>query len=123
MNKTRLAYGVAIGGYFGLIALLLAWLGWLSPPTALPISLAMALMLVPLLFPLRGILHGRAYTFAWASFLALFYFIHGVVEAYSSPEDRWLAVLEIILSVAFYSGSMLYARYRGRELKAEAEQR
>lgn len=123
MNKTRLAYGVAVGGYFGLIALLLAWFGWLSPPRALPISLAMTLMLVPLLFPLRGILHGRAYTFAWASFLALFYFIHGVVEAYSSPEDRWLAIAEIILSVAFYSGSMLYARYRGRELKAEAEQR
>jgi uncharacterized membrane protein len=122
MNKTRLAYWVAVSGYFGLIALLLAWQGWLSPPKALPISVALFLLLVPLLFPLRGILYGRAYTFAWASFLSMIYFIHGVVEAYSSPEDRWLALAEVVLSVAFYTGSMLYARYRGRELKAEAKE-
>ncbi len=117
MNKTRLSYISAVSGYFGLITLLLAWLSWLSPPQSIPISVAMFLMLVPLLFPLRGILHGRPYTFAWASFLALFYFIHGVVEAYSTPSDRWLALLEIALSIAFYSGSMFYARFRSRELR------
>lgn len=117
MDKTRLSYIGAVSGYFGLITLLLAWLGWLSPPQSIPISVAMFLMLVPLLFPLRGILHGRPYTFAWASFLALFYFIHGVVEAYSTPSDRWLALLEVILSIAFYSGSVLYARFRSRELR------
>ncbi len=118
MNRTRIAYWVALGGYFGLLILLTAWLGWISPPRVLPISVALFFMTVPLLFPLRGILYGRPYTFAWASFLSLFYFIHGVVEAYSSPEDRYLALLEIVLSVAFYTGSMLYARFRGRELKA-----
>jgi uncharacterized membrane protein len=117
MNKIRLSYITAVSGYFGLIVLLLAWLGWLSPPATLPISVAMFLMLVPLLFPLRGILHGRPYTFAWASFLAMFYFIHGVVEAYSTPTDRWLALLEVVLSIAFYGGSMFYARFRGRELR------
>jgi uncharacterized membrane protein len=121
MNKTQLAYRVAVSSYFGLFLLLLAWLGWISPPVALPISVALFLMLVPLLFPLRGILYGKAYTFAWASFLSMFYFIHGVVEAYSSPEDRWLALLEVFLSLTFYSGSMLYARFRGREIKAEQE--
>jgi len=120
MNKTRITYRVAVTGYFGLIALILAWQGWLSPPKALPISVALFLLLVPLLFPLRGILYGKAYTFAWASFLSMIYFIHGIVEAYSTPEDRWLAILEVILSIAFYTGSMLYARYRGRELKASA---
>ncbi len=123
MNKTRLAYRVAVGSYFGLLALLIAWLGWISPPRGLPISIALFFMTVPLLFPLRGILYGRPYTFAWASFLALFYFIHGVVEAYSSPEDRYLALLEIVLSLAFYSGSVFYARFRGRELKAEQQSR
>lgn len=118
MGRTRIAYRVALGGYFGLLLLLLAWLGWISPPRALPISVALFLMLVPLLFPLRGLLYGRAYTFAWASFLSLIYFTHGVVEAYSTPEDRWLALAEVVLSITFYTGSMLYARYRGRELKA-----
>lgn len=118
MNRTRIAYWVGVTGYFGLIALLLAWFGWLSPPTVIPVSVALFIMLVPLLFPLRGILYGRAYTFAWASFLSMIYFIHGVVEAYSSPDDRWLALLEVALSVAFYTGSMLYARFRGKEIKA-----
>lgn len=120
MSKTRITYWIAVSGYFGLIALILAWQGWISPPKALPVSVALFLLLVPLLFPLRGILYGRAYTFAWASFLSMLYFMHGIVEAYSTPEDRWLAILEVILSIAFYTGSMLYARYRGRELKAEA---
>ena len=119
MTRSSVSYQVALSGYFGLMLLLLAWFGWISPPKALPISLALFFMLVPLLFPLRGILYGRPYTFAWASFLSLIYFIHGVVEAYSSEEDRYLALLEIVLSLAFYSGSMLYARFRGRELKAE----
>jgi uncharacterized membrane protein len=117
MNKTHLSYRIAVSGYFGLIVLLLAWLTWLSPPQSIPISIALFLMLVPLLFPLRGILYGRPYTFAWASFLALFYLTHGVVEAYSTPEDRWLAILEVLLSITFYSGSMFYARFRGREIR------
>lgn len=121
MNKTVIAYWAALGGYFGLLILLMAWLGWLSPPEQIPISIALAFMTIPLLFPLRGLLYGRPYTFAWASFLSLIYFIHGVVEAYSSEEDRYLAVLEIILSVVFYTGSMLYARFRGRELKIEQQ--
>jgi uncharacterized membrane protein len=122
MNKTRLTYRIAVTGYFGLIALILAWQGWISPPRALPISVALFLLLVPLLFPLRGILYGKPYTFAWASFLSMIYFMHGIVEAYSTPEDRWMAILEVILSIAFYTGSMLYARYRGRELKAETKE-
>lgn len=123
MDKTRLSYLVAVSGYFGLIALLLAWLTWLSPPEAVPISVALFLMLVPLLFPLRGILHGRPYTFAWASFLAMFYLTHGVVEAYSTPADRWLAIMEIILSIAFYGGSMFFARFRGREIREDSSGR
>ncbi len=120
MNKIRLSYITAVSGYFGLIALLLVWLGWLSPPQILPTAVAMFLMLVPLLFPLRGILYGRPYTFAWTGFLALFYFTHGVVEAYSTPADRWLALLEILLSIAFYIGSIVYARLCSKELKRQA---
>lgn len=119
MDKIRLTYSIATGAYFGLIGLLLLWLTWLSPPSSVPISVALFLMLVPLLFPLRGILYGRPYTFAWASFLSLFYFTHGVVEAYSNPDARWLALLEVVLSVAFYTGSILYARYRGKALRGE----
>lgn len=118
MNKVRFFWWMTITGYSGLLILLLSWFAWLSPPEVLPRSLVILIMTVPLLFPLRGLLYGRPYTFAWTSFLALFYFIHGVSEAYSDPEVRLLALLEILFSVLLYTGAMLFARYRGRELKA-----
>lgn len=120
MNRTRLSYAAGLTGYFGLLGLLTAWVTWLSPPTVLPISLVLLVGVGPLLFPLRGLLHGRPYTFAWTSFLALLYFTHGIVEVYSSPSDRLLAVAEIGFSGLLYVGSTLYARFRSREQKQAA---
>jgi uncharacterized membrane protein len=116
VDKLRRARLLALCGYFGLLLLLPLWYGWLSP-SQLPLGLVLGVLLLPLLFPLRGLLQGRPYTYAWSSFLALLYLIHAVVELYSSPQDRHLALLELLLSLAFYIGSMLYARAGGRELK------
>ena len=112
MNPTRFSRYLTLISYFTLIGLLLSWYGFhdSSPVTLIA-------LLLPLLFPLRGLLKGNPYTFAWSSFLILIYFIHGVVEAYANPAVRHLAGFEILCSVAFYSGAVLYARLRGRELK------
>jgi uncharacterized membrane protein len=112
MNSTRFSFYLTLVSYIALIVLLLGWYGVHDPS-----PLALTLLLLPLLFPLRGLLTGNPYTFAWSSFLILIYFIHGVVEAYANPAVRPLASLEILFSVAFYSGAVLYARLRGRELK------
>lgn len=106
----RLLYTLTLVGYFGILALLIAWYGWLSPPELIPIALALLLLLTPLLFPLRGILHGRRYTFAWSCFLALFYFTHGVMEAYSSETDRYLGLLEITFASLWFVSAMAYIR-------------
>lgn len=118
MNKVTLFWWMSMLGYTGLLLLLVLWFAWISPPEVLPRSIVLLLMTVPLLIPLRGLLYGRPYTFAWTSFLALFYFIHGVSEAWSAPDVRLLALLEIFFSTLLYTGTMLYARYRSRELKA-----
>lgn len=119
MDKLRRARIIALCGYFGLIVLLPLWYGWLSP-AQLPLALVLGILLTPLLFPLRGLLQGRPYTYAWSSFLALFYFIHAVLELYSTPQDRYLALLELLLSLAFYYGSVSYAKLGGRELKKKS---
>ncbi len=98
--------------YFALVIVLLTWYGIYSPA-----PLMLLLLLLPLLFPLKGILTGNPYTHAWSSFLILLYFIHGVVEAYANPPARSLALLEVLFSVTFYTGAVLYARTRGRQLK------
>ncbi|MDH5784727.1 MAG: DUF2069 domain-containing protein [Chromatiales bacterium] len=120
MDKLRRVRLLALCGYFGLWLLLPLWYGWLSP-SELPVGLVLGVLLTPLLFPLRGILQGRPYTFAWSSFLALFYFIHAVLELYSTPQDRYLALIELLLSIIFYIGAVSYAKLGGQALKQRQE--
>lgn len=122
MKHIPLLWWLSIGSYSALLLLLVLWFSWLAPPEVLPRSMVLLIMTVPLLFPLRGLLYGRPFTFAWTSFLALFYFIHGVTEAYSDPSVRFLASLEIVFSTLLYTSTMLYARYRGKQIKAEQAQ-
>ncbi|MGD2137002.1 MAG: DUF2069 domain-containing protein [Gammaproteobacteria bacterium] len=106
----RFLYALTLVGYFGVLGLLIGWYGWLSPPEFLPVALALLLLVTPLLFPLRGILHGRPYTFAWSCFLALLYFTHGVMEAYSSEADRYLGLLEVVFASLWFLAATGYIR-------------
>jgi len=110
MPGARFFYGLTLLGFLGTLALLLTWYGWLAPPAHIPRSIALALLLLPLLFPLRGLLHGRRYTFSWSCFLALLYFIHGVVEAYTSGVTLHLGLLEVFLSSLWFISAMIYVR-------------
>ena len=114
-------YAVALTGYFGLFGLLLLWFSWLEPPRQLPVALGLILLVGPLLLPLRGLLHGRAYTHAWASFLALFYFIVGVFNAAGPMERPWLAWLAMGFSFLLFLGTILFARARTREPRLRRE--
>ena len=110
MPGPRFLYALTLTGYLGTLALLTAWYSWLSPPVYLPVTLVLVLLVVPLLFPLRGLLHGRRYTFAWSCFLALLYFTHGVMEAWSSDVDHYLGLLEIVLATLWFVAAMAYVR-------------
>ena len=110
MPGSRTLYALTLFGYFGTLTLLTAWYSWLAPATRFPTTLVLSVMLVPLLFPLRGLLHGRKYTFAWSCFLALFYFTHGVMEAYSSELTRHLGLLEVAFTSLWFVAAMVYIR-------------
>ena len=118
MTLTQLARLATLTAYFGLLLLLTLWFTVLAPSSHLPVVVMLMMFVGPLLFPLRGLLHGKPYTHAWTSMLTLLYFTHGVIEAWSNATERTYAMLEIICSVLLFLGSMLYARYRARELKA-----
>ena len=110
----RFWWMVALSGYFGLFGLLLLWVAWLEPLSRSPVALALLLWVGPLLFPVRGLLHGRPYTHAWSSFLALFYFTFGAFHAAGPMVRPWLAWLEIGLSVLWFLGAILYVRAGAR---------
>jgi uncharacterized membrane protein len=110
MPGKRFLYALTLFGYFGTLTLLTVWYSWLAPPTHLPTALVLIVLLVPLLLPLRGLLHGRKYTFAWSCFLALFYFTHGVMEAYSSELTRHPGLLGVLFSSLWFVAAMAYIR-------------
>ncbi len=84
---------------FGLLALQLLWHGWQFPPTELPLGFVLGLALLPLLGPALGLLLARPGALFWGAVVSLFYFCHGVMEAWSSPEIRLLALGEALLAV------------------------
>jgi len=106
--KEKLQLGASIS-LISLILLALAWETVLAP-LKLGGSLLM-LKAVPLLLPLFGILRGKRYTYQWSCMFILLYFTEGVVRAWSDVGlSAQLAVAEIILSVAFFSCAIFYAR-------------
>lgn len=120
MTKSQFYRRLTLTSYFSLLILLSLWFIWLAPSKTIPTSLVILFGIGPLMFPLRGLLHGKPYTYAWSSFLILIYFIHGVMEAYAEPQVRFLASIEIILSCMFYIGAILYPRYRSKEIENHA---
>ena len=93
-----------------LIILLVLWEMVLVPLR--PNGSWLVLKVIPLLFPLRGILMHQNYTMQWSSMMILLYFTEGVVRASSdiSGLSRALAGLEILFSVGFFLGAILYLR-------------
>jgi uncharacterized membrane protein len=106
-----------LGASISLIALILLSLAWeliLAP--AKPNGSMLVLKTLPLLLPLFGILHGKRYTYQWASMFILLYFTEGVVRAWSDRGlSAHLAMLEILLSITFFVCAILYARNTRRQ--------
>lgn len=108
---------IALVGFLGLIFFMMARIIWLVPEPSLPRSFLLILLVGPLMFPLRGMLHGRHYTYGWSMFLALLYFCIGVVFAADAGE-RWQGLVVILLSGMWFFGCMLFLREKGKERKA-----
>ncbi|MGB5259474.1 MAG: DUF2069 domain-containing protein [Gammaproteobacteria bacterium] len=108
MTAARLLYGLTLTGYFGTLILLTAWFSWLYPPTKAPTALTLLLIVGPLLLPLRGLLHARRYTVSWSCFLALLYFIHGVLEAWHTAPTRTLGMAEVAFTTLWFVGAIGY---------------
>lgn len=101
-------YRVAALALIGLIILCLVWELYFAPLR--PGGSYLVLKVIPLLFPLRGVLKGNIYTLQWSSMLILLYFMEGVTRAWSDPNPRsvYMAIIEIILSLIFYVCAMFY---------------
>jgi uncharacterized membrane protein len=117
----RNLYRLALSAYIGLIILTLLWEGWLAPAPHFPPGFWLTFKSIPLLMPLFGLLHGKSYTYAWASMLILVYFVEGLVLAVSHRQEPFAlhgvlpyALLEILLSTIFFFSAVFYVRQAHR---------
>jgi len=103
---------------FGLLFLLIPLsVLWLNPPKLGNQWVLLALLWGPLWFPLLGIIRGKAYTFAWANFIVMIYFVHSLTNLWiSSDLALLLAVTELLASCLMFAGCTYYAKFRGQEL-------
>jgi uncharacterized membrane protein len=113
-GSARLWRGIALGGYFALLVLLTLWYTLLAPSRIFAMPLVLAVMLIPLLLPIRGLLQGRVYTYSWTLFISLAYFTHGVVEWAGHPGERLYGALETLFSLSLFIGALLFVRLSKR---------
>ena len=126
-SRARIGRALTLTGHLGLLTLILNWFIWISPPSTVPRAFPIIALAVPLLFPLRGILHGRRYTHQWTSFLSMVYFAVGIdAWANAAAGAAWLGATTVLLSLLLFVGTVVYARYTpsgGPSEAALAEQR
>lgn len=104
----RLSRNGTLAGLLALLALCLLWEAWLAPLQA---GSLLWLKAAPLLLPLPGVLRGRRYTYQWLSMFILLWFIEGVMRGWSdSGTIRYLALLEVALSVWVFVCTVLFSR-------------
>ncbi len=117
MKPVTLCYALTQTGFFGLLGTILLWHAWLSPAGKYPVALILIVLLTPLMIPMRGLLHGRPYTHAWASMLSLFYFCLGTMYAWSGSQTgiRGYGLALTLFSLLFFNGAIFYVYYYRRQ--------
>jgi uncharacterized membrane protein len=65
---------------------------------------------LPLLAPLRGLIRGRRYTYAWSSLFAVPYLTFAVCELLANPRVRWLAAFTLIAGFAWFCTMIAFLR-------------
>ena len=107
---------ITLSGYFSLLFYMPFWLIIASDDSALSIPLILVMFVLPLLFPLKGLVQGNPYTYAWSNFIVMIYFLHSLTTLWVSADEKLWALGELLFaSIMFIAGSY-YAKYRGQEL-------
>ena len=107
---------LVLASYVILLALLF-WSGLAMQAGTHPLT-PILIRALPLILFLPSILGRRPRGHAWLAFVSLLYFVQGVMLA-TLPGQGLLGIAESLAALALFTGSMFYARFRSRQLKAE----
>ena len=107
---------IALIGYIGLLILMPLWMYFVPPQEGRLDVTSLFVPIIPLLLPLRGIIKDNTYTYAWANFVVMLYFIHGLTMLWVAPDELIWVLLELLFASFMFIGCTYYARHRGQEL-------
>ena len=93
-------------GILGLIITVVIWNGWLTPVQTVPRSIEIAVTVAPLLYFVRGVLHGNRDTFIHVMLLSFIYVLVGIWYLFS-PEEKLYGYLILLFSLFLFFGSLL----------------
>jgi uncharacterized membrane protein len=109
-------------GVFALLFLQVLWHAVLAPAERVPVWLVTSFFALPwLLVSVLVFIKHRTFAF-WAGTLALFYFSHGVMEAWTQRDIWLLGMLEAVLCVGLIIGSSwdgMKARFSKKQISVE----
>ena len=88
-------------------AVALSLLCWIAAGYPWPICV---LAVVLLLVPLRGLVRGRRYTYAWATLFAVPYLTFALTELLVNPAARWVASFSLLLVFGWFCTMVLFLR-------------
>ena len=108
-RSATLSARIALASLLALVTLTLSWELWLAPIR--PGGSWLVIKALPLLAPLRGILHQRPRTFQWSSMLVLAYLCEGVVRGVTEyGNSKVLALAQALISVVYFVSAINYVR-------------
>jgi uncharacterized membrane protein len=116
MFTTKTLKHITLFGYFSLLLYMPFWLLVMSNDTALSIPLTLVMFVLPLLFPLKGLVQGNPYTYAWSNFIVMIYFLHSLTTLWVSADEKFWALGELFFATTMFIAGSYYAKYRGQEL-------
>lgn len=108
---------VVFATYLALLLLQVVWHGLLPSPMGSQNWILTLVACLPLLLPFRGIAAGQMRSMTWGGFLAVLYFVIGVMEAWSNPEQRIPAIIQILVSLAYCALFAGYSRQAAQPAK------
>jgi len=93
-------------GILGLVVLIVLWNGWFTPIQQFPRSIEIAIFVVPLLFFVRGVLHGNRDKFIGVMLLSFPYALVGIWYIFSAQEKPY-GYFMLAFSLCLFFGSLL----------------
>ena len=82
-------------------------LAWITAGYPWPLC---TLAVLPLLAPLRGLMRGRRYTYAWATLFAIPYLVFSLTELLVNRQARWVAGMSLLLVFAWFCTMIFFLR-------------